>query len=294
MNRLYYLIIILFFSSLSLTCRAQREAKVHGTYSYTVSENDDITLKEAKRKCIELAKAEAIKAEFGEFVASDIIESNSETDGESDSYFWENSIAMTKGEWLGHTQPPVVNIEQKDGELLFTAEVWGNAREVVRADTDIKWDILRENDGRREKTTHFNNGNLLYIDFQAPADGYLAIYLVEDDKNTLGLLPYKGDATGRFPVKAGKKYSFFDRRVDVTAKRITMKTPKKLERNKIVLIFSPNPFTKCVDNAGSRYQLNTVATHEFQKWLMGCLRQDHDMIVKRKWVEIHGADNDNQ
>ena len=58
---------------------AQRTVTVNGTYTYIVGDNDDISLREAKVKCIELAKAEAIKAEFGEMITSDVIDTNLET-----------------------------------------------------------------------------------------------------------------------------------------------------------------------------------------------------------------------
>ena len=60
-------ILLTLFALVSATVSAQRTAHVHGEYSYVVGENDNITLREARHKCIELAKAQAIKSEFGEF-----------------------------------------------------------------------------------------------------------------------------------------------------------------------------------------------------------------------------------
>ena len=51
---------------LPLCVAAQRVAEVSATYTYEVSEDANITFGDAKRRCIELAKAAAIKAEFGE------------------------------------------------------------------------------------------------------------------------------------------------------------------------------------------------------------------------------------
>ena len=277
-------------SVIAIPSSAQREAEVHSKSIFSVTEDDNITLKEAKHKSIVLARAEAIKAEFGELVTSDVIDSNSETDGnQNNSFYWENTIAMAKGEWLGDTRPPVVQIEYKEGRLEFTAEVWGHAREIAQATTDIKWEVMRHNGVKLEKTTHFGSGDRMYINFQTPADGYLALYLIQDDQSTSCLLPYTGDNDGRYSVMAGKSYRFFDRQADSAAKHIVMKTNKKQEHNMIVLIYSPNPFTKCVDNTGSRYQLNSLNTREFQTWLLNCLRADRDMVVKKTWVEIHNS-----
>lgn len=290
MKLISILISTILLSFIAMPSSAQREAEVHGKSIFSVTEDDNITLKEAKQKSIILARAEAIKAEFGELVASDVIDSNSESDGDkNNSFYWENTIAMAKGDWLGDTQPPVVHVEYKEGRLEFIAEVWGHAREIAQSSTNIKWEIMRNNGVKHEKTTHFSSGDRMYVNFQSPANGYVALYLIQDDHSTSCLLPYKGDDDGRYPVKAGQSYHFFDRQVDPVAKHIVMKTGKKQEHNQIVLIYSPNPFTKCVDNAGSRYQLNSLNTREFQTWLLNCLRADRDMVVKRTWVVIHNS-----
>ena len=122
-------LIILCFLLLTPVAKAQKTATVSGQYTYVITENDDVTLNGAKQKCIELAKAACIKAEFGEMVTSDVIDSNTETNGqESSSYFWENTVAMAKGEWLGDTKPTELDVAYKDGKLTFTAKVYGKIR----------------------------------------------------------------------------------------------------------------------------------------------------------------------
>ena len=69
-------LIILCFLMLTQNVQAQKTATVSGKYTYVITENDDVTLNEAKRKCIELAKAAAIREEFGEMITSDVIDSN--------------------------------------------------------------------------------------------------------------------------------------------------------------------------------------------------------------------------
>ena len=94
-----------------LSVHAQKTVEVHGEYTYEVGENDNITFREAKRKCLELARAEAIKAEFGELITSDVIDSNVETNGEAtSSFFWENTVAMAKGDWLEDIEAPRIKI----------------------------------------------------------------------------------------------------------------------------------------------------------------------------------------
>jgi len=59
-----------------MTSNAQRVVIVSGKYYYYYyywGENDNISIKDAKIKAVELVKAEAIKCEFGMLVASDYI-----------------------------------------------------------------------------------------------------------------------------------------------------------------------------------------------------------------------------
>ena len=184
---------------------AQKTVDVHGSYFYEISDNDNITLREAKLKCLELAKADAIKAEFGELITSDVIDTNAETNGETTtSFFWENTVAMAKGDWLGDTKEPQINIEYKDNKLIFTAEVWGRAREILQSKADLKWKILKEEDGKKVETNRFRDGERVFLSFRSPANGYLAVYLIQADDDTSCLLPYRSDTTGRFQKKKGQ------------------------------------------------------------------------------------------
>lgn len=271
---------------------AQEVKDVHATYTYIVGENDNITLREAKRKCIELAKAEGIKDAFGELVTSDVIDSNSETNGEaSSSYFWENTVAMAKGDWLSDTQPPVIDVSYTDGKLIFKAEVWGQAREIIQAATDLKWKIMKNADGDAVETSTFQAGERILVSFRSPADGYVAVYLITGDDETACLLPYRNNATGKVQIKHDQDYTFFDKEVDPEATHYKLNTKRESEDNQLVIIYSPNPFTKCNDITGDKRHPNSLSTHDFQKWLLKCQRADRDMIINKKWIKINNPVN---
>ncbi len=269
------------------TVQAQRVAKVTGKYTYIVTDNDDITLREAKRKCLELAKAAAIKAEFGELITSDVIDSNVETNGEeSSSYFWENTVAMARGEWLGDTEKPTIDIKYEDGRLVFSAEVWGRAREIIQSKTDLIWQIQKDGNGKKVAANSFESGERVYVKFRSPARGYVAIYLIVGDDETSCLLPYPRDYDGRYEVKGSTDYTFFDKEEDPQAFHYRLKTKRRQEDNQIVIIYSPNPFTKCNDITGDKLHPNSLSTHDFQKWLLKCQREDREMVVNKKWIKI--------
>lgn len=269
---------------------AQETAEVHASYTYTVGDNDNISLRDAKRKCIELAKAEAIKEKFGELITSDVIESNEETNGEaSSSFFWENTVAMARGDWLGDTKEPAISVEYIDGKLSFTAEVWGEAREIIQAKADLKWKLMKDGVDERIETSIYNQGERIYLTFRAPADGYVAVYLIVGDDETSCLLPYPRDTSGRYMVKGGRDYLFFDKAVELSAVNYRMTTKRAVEDNQLVVIYSPNPFMKCNDITGDARHPNSLSTRDFQKWLLKCQRADRDMVVDKRWVKIHNA-----
>lgn len=285
MKKLTLIILILAFT---LVTQAQREEEVSGSYTYVLSENDGITLKEAKHMCIELAKAAAIKEKFGELITSDVIDSNVETNGEStNSYYWENTVAMAKGDWLGDTEKPQLDIKYEDDKLIFTAEVKGRAREIIQSKIDLKWEIMKDGLTMRKKTSVFESGERIFVNFRSPADGYVAIYLILGDDVTQCLLPYPKDTDGRFEVKAGREYMFFDKEEDLTAVPWKLSTKRRLENNQLVIIYSPNPFTKCNDKSVDKMHPNTLNTHDLQRWLLKCQREDRDMVVNKKWVKIY-------
>lgn len=285
MKKLTLIVLILAFT---LVTQAQREEEVSGSYTYVLSENDGITLKEAKHMCIELAKAAAIKEKFGELITSDVIDSNVETNGESStSYYWENTVAMAKGDWLGDTEKPQLDIKYEDDKLIFTAEVKGRAREIIQSKIDLKWEIMKDGLTMRKKASVFESGERIFVNFRSPADGYVAIYLILGDDVTQCLLPYPKDTDGRFEVKAGREYMFFDKEEDLTAVPWKLLTKRRLENNQLVIIYSPNPFTKCNDKSVDKMHPNTLNTHDLQRWLLKCQREDRDMVVNKKWVKIY-------
>lgn len=269
---------------------AQKVEKVHGVYTLEVSDDDNITLREAKRRCIEMAKGQALRDKFGALVEIHTIESNVETNGgEAKSQFWENTVDMAQGEWLGDTKPPVITASYAGGKLIFKAEVWGEARKIVRTKTDVKWSIAHDVNGELKETNSFSSGERLYVNFKSPASGYVAIYLIENYEKTWCLLPYKNDKTGQFSVTGGRDYTFFDKLTDERAKEFKLSTTRDVEANTLVFIYSPNPFTKCLDERGDMKHPDMLSTIDFQKWLLKNQKADKGMMVEKRQVVIRKA-----
>ena len=312
MKRLLFSFLFVFSLSVG-SAVAQREAKVNDEYVLELSDESDLTFKQAKQRCIELAKAKAIRKEFGEMITSDVIESNTEGAGKSSgTYFWENTVAQARGDWLDDLRQPEVNVEYADGKLIFTAKVWGLAREIIQARTELQWELLRKgsSDGPKGSTvsygrgnnkyyyTRFSNGQLpeftngerVYLKFRAPSSGYVAVYLIEAADKTSCLLPYPASTDGRVEVVGGRDYLFFDKRLDSSSPFYNMETNRQSEDNQIVLIYSPHPFNKCNDVSKDALHPTTLNTHDFQKWLLNIQRHDREMVVNKRWIRILNPD----
>lgn len=270
------------------TAVCQEPVTISGKSSYILSDTDNITLREAKIKCVEMARAEALKNEFGTVVSSDFINSDRVVNDEFSSIIVSDISTSVKGEWLGDEREPEITVEYVNGDLIFTAEVWGKAREIQRAAIDIKWQLQKDINGQRIESDTFSAGERFYVTFQSPANGYVAIYLITGDNETACLLPYRKDASGRFAVKGGKDYTFFDKSTDPTAPFYKFNTQWPQELNQLVIIYSPNAFTKCTDIGRDPRHPNALDSKDFAKWLLKSQRADKDMTVHRKWVTITG------
>jgi len=285
------LLLLLFLSLISYTVAAQRIASVSGTYIYPLSENDNVTIKEAKIRAIDLARADAIKNEFGSLVVSDYINTETGVNDDTQSFYVLDASTSVKGEWLGDERQPEVTIQCIDNEIFFTAKVWGKAREIVRAKTEIETHVLSRSDGSKVETDRFSSGQRMYLNFRAPIDGYVAVYLITGDYQTSCLLPYRFDSRGQgVSVRGGREYAFFDKTVDRMATHYKLSTNQPQEYNQLVVIFSPNPFTKCLETSTDPKYPNSLSQKDFAKWLLKNQRADNDMVVSRKWLVIKAID----
>lgn len=291
MSNLKTYALILALTTGILSSLAQRIATVTGKYEYYLGNNDNITIKEAKIKAIELAKAEAIKKEFGSLVASDFINMDYGFNDEFSNFYVMETSASVKGEWLGDEQEPIVTISVVDeDDLCFTAEVKGKAREIIRNTTDLKWNIQKEENGKKIDCETFDNGSRFFVNFKSPSDGYVAIYLITGDDETACLLPYRNNTSGKVQIHGGQEYTFFDKSMDASASYYKLSTSQPAESNQLVVLYSPHPFTKCTDISQDPKRPNVLKSKDFAKWLLKAQRADNELVVNKKWIKIIGEE----
>ncbi|MCQ2315202.1 MAG: DUF4384 domain-containing protein [Bacteroidales bacterium] len=275
---------------------AQNERQVNGEYTYYAPQNVSIEL--AKATAIERAKVQALADSFGTLIDQTVITRRENDNGKSNTSMFALGESTVKGEWLNDTKEPKTEVAYEDDMLIVKAEVWGKARAIKSAPIDIKARVLKNGTLDRFEDDHFLNGDEIYMTFQSPTKGYLAVYLMDADGNANCLLPYTGDTDGMFEVKADNHYVLFSEKHAENGERCdeyVMTCEGRHENNMIYIIFSPNMFVKANDTQtdgkveveNERLALPRQLPYEdFQRWLLVNRRLDKQMQVVVKGIEV--------
>lgn len=286
MHRIPVLIVVL--CSVFVCACAQRIVQVRGEYTYTPPEY--VTLERAKQVAIERAKIQALADEFGTVIAQNNSTFVSNDEKNSNTSLFSLGESEVKGEWLGDTQTPQIEIDYNQGVLTIKVKVFGKAREVVRSSLQINAQVLCNGTDKRFARTDFKDGDALYLLFKAPIDGYVCVYLVDEEQDVYCLLPYMRNKQGFQHITANKEYVFFSEEFAQTGDKIEqymLNTTKEVEHNVLYVIFSPNEFAKAVDDAGNQENIpRQLSFSNFQKWLSRCRTHDIEMVVQKEILTI--------
>lgn len=284
-KRIFSLIILL---ALPLAFYAQKARKVCGEYIYYVPTNQ--SLEQAKNIALGRAKIKALADEFGTIVSQTNSTVLTNENGKTDNRFFSLSGSEVKGEWLENDGEPQYEILYEKNMLIVKCSVCGKAREIKNSSINFKATILRNGTTERFTSSEFHDNDFMYLLFQTPVDGYVAVYLIDETPTAYCLLPYQNDSDGQQIVKHGKEYIFFS--PEKASEELNLVDQYSLtcsgsvEHNQIYVIFSPNPFTKATDNAGAKYLPRQLSYKEFTEWLSNCRKLDPKMSIKVLHMEI--------
>ena len=268
---------------------AQRTEKVRAEYIYHAPEN--VSLEEAKRIALDRAKIQVIADEFGTIVSQSNTTVVSNRNGESSSDFFSLGGSEVKGEWIETIGQPEYDINYEQGMLVVKAMVSGSIREIVSAQIDLKAEVLCNGTDLKFARTDFKSGDDLYLYFQSPVNGYLAVYLLDEvSQMVFCLLPYKSSSEAVTLIEKDKPYIFFSAKhagdkghlVD----EYTMTCTNPVERNTIYVVFSPNEFAKANSNNVDELLPQELSFEEFQKWLVKSRNRDKEMDLVRNSITI--------
>ncbi len=272
---------------------AQRVKRVRGEYTYYFPEN--VTLEEAKRTALERAQLEAIANEFGTLISQSNTTFVSNVNGKSTSNFFSLSSSDVKGEWIETIGKPVFYIDYDQGMQVVKVSVEGRIREILRTSIDIQAKVLCNGTELKFEQTNFRSGDDLYLYFQSPVDGYLAVYLLEEVTQTVYcLLPYKASSQTAFPIKHDVPYILFSKEKAIGDKseviEYTMTCSGTIEGNDVYVVFSPQPFTKALSQDVNVELPRQLTFMDFQEWLAKRRKQDKELIINRIGITIKKND----
>ena len=268
---------------------AQKTKKVHGEYIYHAPEN--VSIEQARQTALSRAQIQALGDEFGTVVAQHNATLMNNTNGSTHTDFTSLSSSDVKGEWLETIGEPKYEISFEQGMLVVKCSVTGKARAIVAKQNNYVAKILCNGIEDRNEGENGKSGDDLYLAYQSATKGYLAVYLIDDNKNAYCLLPYQSSKDGKVEVDANTRYVFFNQKTaqplfnSSDVDEYTMTCDKASETNYIYIISSPNPFIKAIDNAVEGLP-RELKYDDFQKWLSKNRTADKDMQVEIKPIVV--------
>ena len=271
------------------TLFAQQVKKVEGEYTYRAPEQ--VSVEQAKRTALERAQLEAIASTFGTNISQQNSTRVSNSNGKSNVDFLSISSSDVKGEWIETIGEPQYTINYEQGMLIVTCKVKGAIREITTVAIDIKAKVLRNGTEDRFESSEFRNGDDMYLSFQSPVDGYLAVYLLDDNGDAFCLLPYRNQSDGIQRISANTPYVFFSEKYAPLSERAlvdeyTLTCDNSTESNQIYIVFSPNAFVKANDNNTGELLPREIDGHSFQTWLAKVRRKDKFVNFNSKQITI--------
>lgn len=268
-----------------LSISAQKIEKVHGEYTYHVPDN--ISLEEGKRTALERAKIQAIADAFGTLVSQNNSSIVKNENGKSSVDFLSIGGSDVKGEWIETIGEPMFDIFYESNMLTIKVSIDGKAREIKNAAIDFEAKLLRNGTEEKYESNEFRNGDDLYLYFKSPINGYLAVYLLDENtQQVFCLLPYKSSGEPAYKIIHDKPYVFFScQKAEDNPSEVdeyTMTCEHSMEQNTICIVFSPNMFAKAFAEDGNAGLPRQLSLKEFQKWLGKCKANDTSIQEKKK------------
>lgn len=238
---------------------------------------------ECMRLALEQARIDALAKKFGTIVSQDILQADRVNGNREHNDFLALSSTEVRGEWVADDGEPEYKFERDSQEnLIVTCIVKGKAKAIDNESAQFNSSVLRNGVDERNADINFRNGDSMYLDFQGSEDGYLAVFLEDEQKNVFQLLPYISDQKSRVPVKKGTRYVFFspqNGQKGEVVDELILTADYNTEYNRVYVLFSPDQFSSPVMTKDPG-QLPYMDSGEFSRWLVRTRKNDPKMGVK--------------
>lgn len=266
---------------------------VSGESVFVVPET--MSIAEARTVAASRARIDALAGKYGTLVAS------MNTVGMSDGTVNRFSMLGTsevKGVWLKDTSEVWQRLELDEAtqQLYIRTKVWGKARPLAVAATPVVAETISDDGDTGSTATEFRNGEKFYLHFRSAADGYLAVFLIDESGSVFTCLPYPSQRQNTVPVRKSTDYVFFSKRrpAAVTAesdiRQYFLTAEKDMEQNRLCIVFSPNDFTLALDEkqgvSANGQQVGRYSFDDFNEALFRQRMADGRMQVVFKDIVI--------
>lgn len=266
---------------------------VSGESVFVVPET--MSIAEARTVAASRARIDALAGKYGTLVAS------MNTVGMSDGTVNRFSMLGTsevKGVWLKDTREvwQRMELDEATQQLYIRTKVWGKARPLAVAATPVVAETISDDGDTGSTATEFRNGEKFYLHFRSAADGYLAVFLIDESGNVFTCLPYPSQRQNTVPVRKSADYVFFSKRrpAAVTAesdiRQYFLTAEKDMEQNRLCIVFSPNDFTLALDEkqgvSANGQQVGRYSFDDFNEALFRQRMADGRMQVVFKDIVI--------
>lgn len=262
---------------------------------------------EARHNAIEYVRFVALRQAFGEIMGSENTIIDTHNGDETQTFAYSRSESETNGEWIKDLIDPVIVSETQDKfGTMYRVRVKGLARRIEHIPIDIDCRLLcngTDKDRDRLRGGEYYDGDNFYVYFSSPEAGYLAIYIEDDDDYSnatmQAILPYDGQNVKAYPIAADSEYVFFslanaEESVVDYAGGLKMYARKKVDINRVHIIFSPNEFSRSSTEENRRAERTArIAGEEvnlmprettyknFKKWLSKARKRDPRMQYRK-------------
>lgn len=288
------LFILTLYTLFALPICANELVKVSAVYEY-VSDDANETPKQAEYKAIERAKLKALEEQFGVDISqinSTWVQNEQSQSANSTTQFMSLSGSQVRGVWIKTEKEEVLEKSYDRGFWYIKVLVKGIARPKKSATIQVETKILRNCTDNLCESTRFKNNDQIFLSFKSPVEGFVCVYLVDEEQMAYCLLPDNYNASGRQKVNANESYIFFSpNHTTNQVDEYILTTQKKIEQNALYIIFSPNDFVKANDSSEivevNGFKLPQYLSYsELLSWLSDNQLADEKMVVKKELISI--------
>lgn len=257
---------------------------VHATYIYHAPA--EMSVEQARQTALHRAMSQALADEFGMLVSQSSVTSLTDADGQTTTRLTVNGQSEVRGEWLETIGEPKFDISFSNGLTIVKVEVKGKAREIDFSRPMFSAATLRGS----EVTSDFNDGDAVYLKFEAPCAGFLAVYLADNLRGKVyRLLPYVLLPNKAVAVDGGRQYTFFNRNEasdPAVTDELELTSASPLELNDIYVLYSPLEFQLPPIENSSGYEVRSIPLNDFNKWLAASRIRNRDLQLKTIYITI--------